>query len=60
MKRIPGLGLTCLLMAVLLMLVSPLNAQTAISVYSAWHCTADYCTWASAEDPTTFDNQNRW
>jgi hypothetical protein len=60
MKRIPCLGLPCLFMTVVVMLVPPLNAQTPISVYSAWHCTADFCTWATAEDPTTFDNQNRW
>lgn len=41
-------------------LVSQAGAQTPISVYSAWHCTADYCTWATAEDATTFDNQNHW
>lgn len=60
MNWTPRLGLPCLFMTVVVMLVLPLNAQTPISVYSAWHCTADYCTWATAEDLTTFDNQNRW
>lgn len=48
------------LMTSVALLVSQGNAQTPITVYSAWHCTADYCTWATAEDSTTFDNQNRW
>jgi hypothetical protein len=35
-------------------------AQSPITIYSAWHCTADYCTWATDEDSTTFDTQNHW
>lgn len=49
-----------LLATALVVTVAQVNAQTPISVYSAWHCTADFCTWATAEDATTFDNQNRW
>jgi hypothetical protein len=38
----------------------PTFAQTPMQVYGAWHCTADFCTWATAEDSATFDTQNHW
>ncbi|HEV2698793.1 MAG TPA: hypothetical protein VGU90_12420, partial [Terriglobales bacterium] len=41
-------------------IVVPLTAQTPMQVYGAWHCTADFCTWATAEDSATFDTQNHW
>lgn len=46
--------------AVTVMIALPATAQTPISVYSAWHCYADYCTWASPESLATFDSQNHW
>lgn len=33
---------------------------TPISVYGAWHCGSDYCTWASERSLTEFDAKNRW
>jgi hypothetical protein len=33
---------------------------TPISVYGAWHCGNDACTWASVRDMTDFDVKNRW
>ena len=33
---------------------------TPISVYGAWHCGNDYCTWGSVRDMTDFDVKNRW
>ncbi len=33
---------------------------TPVSVYGAWHCGNDYCTWASVRDMTDFDVKNRW
>jgi hypothetical protein len=33
---------------------------TPISVYGAWHCGNDYCTWGSVRDMTDFDQKNRW
>jgi hypothetical protein len=33
---------------------------TPISVYGAWHCGSDYCTWASVRDMTEFDQKNHW
>lgn len=38
----------------------PAFSQTPMQVYGAWHCTADFCTWATPEDATTFDTQNHW
>src|SRR5262249_21482037 len=35
-------------------------AITPISIYGAWHCGADFCTWASVRDLTEFDNKNHW
>ena len=33
---------------------------TPVSVYGAWHCGNDACTWASVRDMTDFDQKNRW
>ncbi|HZT58240.1 MAG TPA: hypothetical protein VFA21_06375 [Pyrinomonadaceae bacterium] len=33
---------------------------TPISVYGAWHCGNDYCTWGSVRDMTDFDVKNHW
>lgn len=33
---------------------------TPISVYGAWHCGNDFCTWASVRNMTDFDTKNRW
>ena len=47
--------------AVLAFLITATSfAQTPMQVYGAWHCTADFCTWATAEDAGTFDTQNHW
>ncbi len=35
-------------------------AVTPISIYGAWHCGDDFCTWSSVRDPTEFDSKNRW
>src|SRR5436305_11619805 len=48
----------------LLVLWGALQAATAqatpISVYGAWHCGNDACTWAGVRDMTDFDQKNRW
>jgi hypothetical protein len=31
-----------------------------ISIYGAWHCGNDYCTWASVRDMDEFDVKNHW
>src|SRR5919199_2496632 len=33
---------------------------TPVSVYGAWHCGNDACTWASVRDMSDFDVKNRW
>jgi hypothetical protein len=33
---------------------------TPVSVYGAWLCGNDACTWASVRDMTDFDTKNRW
>jgi hypothetical protein len=35
-------------------------AATAISVYGAWHCGSDFCSWASVRNMTDFNTRNRW
>jgi len=40
----------------------PTNAPavTPISIYGAWHCGNDFCTWASVRNMTDLDTKNRW
>src|ERR671918_1285187 len=35
-------------------------AVTPISIYGAWHCGDDFCTWSSVRDLVEFDSKNRW
>src|SRR5215212_11973676 len=35
-------------------------AATNISVYGAWHCGSEFCSWASVRNMTDFDIKNRW
>ena len=38
----------------------PSNAAvTPISIYGAWHCGNDFCTWATVRNMTDFDTKNR-
>lgn len=41
---------------------NPIGAANAtpVSVYGAWHCGNDFCTWASIRDMTEFDSKNHW
>ncbi len=36
------------------------GTATPISVYGAWHCGNDYCTWGSVRNMTDFDAKNHW
>src|SRR4030095_13391159 len=38
--------------------VTPVFAN--ISIYGAWHCGSEFCSWASVRNMTDFDNRNRW
>ena len=40
--------------------VSPARGATAMSVYGAWHCGADFCTWASIRNMDDFNRKNHW
>src|SRR5215216_2231967 len=35
-------------------------AATNISVYGAWHCGSEFCSWASVRNMTDFNTRNRW
>jgi hypothetical protein len=35
-------------------------AFTNISVYGAWHCGSEFCSWASVRNMTDFDTKNHW
>ena len=39
---------------------APSALATPISVYGAWHCGNDACTWASVRTLTDFDQKNHW
>lgn len=56
--------LSVLMLAALLGVVSqkprPVAAATNISVYGAWHCGNEFCSWASVRNMTDFDQRNRW
>lgn len=44
----------------LIFLPTLVNASTPISVYGAWHCGSDACTWATVRNMTDFDTKNHW
>jgi hypothetical protein len=35
-------------------------AANNVSVYGAWHCGSDFCTWSTVRNLTDFDTRNRW
>ena len=50
-----------LLLLVTLLAALPAAAHaTPVSVYGAWLCGNDACTWASVRNMTDFDTKNRW
>jgi hypothetical protein len=49
-----------LLLLTLLAALPSAAAATPVSVYGAWLCGNDACTWASARNMTDFDAKNRW
>src|SRR5919107_1806805 len=53
--------LSLCLLVVASVALSPLTTHaTPVSVYGAWHCGNDACTWASVRDMNDFDVKNRW
>src|SRR3989442_13956830 len=51
-------GLCALTLAVSAM-AAPAGA-TPVSVYGAWHCGNDFCTWTIVRSLTEFDQKNHW
>jgi len=48
-------------MAMVAVLLCGVAAQaTQMEIYGAWHCSNDYCTWATVRDMTDFDTKNHW
>lgn len=52
--------LPLMLAAVALTAFAARAAATPISVYGAWHCGNDFCTWSAVRDMNDFDSKNRW
>jgi hypothetical protein len=38
----------------------PVAFTNNISVYGAWHCGNDFCTWSTVRNMTDFDTRNHW
>ena len=38
----------------------PAAAFAGVSIYGAWHCGSDFCSWASVRNMTDFNTRNRW
>src|SRR5919112_2367671 len=49
-----------LLLLTLFVALPSAAAATPVSVYGAWLCGNDACTWASVRNMTDFDAKNRW
>jgi hypothetical protein len=49
-----------LAIAVVVITCADARAVTPISIYGAWHCGNDACTWASLRNMTDFDAKNHW
>jgi hypothetical protein len=39
---------------------APVAAATPVSIYGAWHCSDDACTWATVRTVAEFDSKNHW
>jgi len=48
------------LLLVLLLFSAAYAQATPISIYGAWHCGNDYCTWGTVRSVTEFDSKNHW
>jgi hypothetical protein len=36
------------------------STMVDVSIFGAWHCSDDYCTWAKKREITEFDDNNHW
>ena len=57
MLRTPA-GLSAL--TLVLSAVAASSGATPVSVYGAWHCGNDFCTWTTVRSLTEFDQKNHW
>src|SRR5262245_16956927 len=48
------------LLVLILVFSAALTNATPISIYGAWHCGNDYCTWGTVRSVTEFDSKNHW
>ena len=53
-------GICALTFAVLCGAFAGTAGATPISVYGAWHCGNDFCTWATVRSLSEFDQKNHW
>jgi hypothetical protein len=49
-----------LLLTFVFMMGTTTKSLAQMQVYGAWHCSNDYCSWATARDMTDFDTKNHW
>ena len=56
LKKLVSLCILCVAFTV----ATPRANAAPISVYGAWLCGNDACTWSSVRDLTEFDTKNRW
>jgi hypothetical protein len=40
--------------------LKPVAAASNVSVYGAWHCGNDFCTWSAVRNMMDFDTRNHW
>jgi len=44
----------------ILLFLASVASATPISIYGAWHCGNDYCTWGTVRSVSEFDSKNHW
>jgi Glycosyl hydrolases family 18 len=47
-------------MAICLLFSGTIAGATQMEIYGAWHCSNDFCTWATVRNMTNFDTANHW
>jgi len=47
-------------MAICLLFSGTVARATQMEIYGAWHCSNDFCTWATVRNMTNFDTANHW
>src|ERR1700745_3798391 len=47
-------------MTIYLLFSGTIARATQMEIYGAWHCSNDFCTWATVRNMTNFDTANHW